>query len=287
MSSVQGPPSKYACSLLAVLCRKLKDKQEDVKRYPFPELTSSGRLEVQTLINPTIDEFRQVMESLKPNMVYLLGEQLVNEEGIGSLVWGGVDLSIPKTIPGIFNSTLPTTKKGGSDGKVTEEKKKAPEKESTAKDVEVSVSLLNIQVGLIKQKPGSIHLRTSRCIDEQLSCLVTNVKPGKLRDVASSGLKLLCFVPFFTMRLGSLGKNKNTESITGSYYRGAHDIIVVYDVIDQESFNNAFADEIGIPFMETSAKSSTNVEQAFMAMAIEIKNRVLGCTTRYDAFVDV
>ncbi|KAH9721030.1 ras-related protein rabd2c [Citrus sinensis] len=80
---------------------------------------------------------------------------------------------------------------------------------------------------------------------------------------------------------------------------------VVYDVTDQESFNNvkqwlneidryasenvnkllvgnkcdltankvAFADEIGIPFMETSAKSATNVEQAFMAMAASIKNR--------------
>lgn len=35
----------------------------------------------------------------------------------------------------------------------------------------------------------------------------------------------------------------------------------------------AFADEIGIPFMETSAKNATNVEQAFMAMAAEIKNR--------------
>lgn len=38
-------------------------------------------------------------------------------------------------------------------------------------------------------------------------------------------------------------------------------------------FVQAFADEIGIPFMETSAKNSTNVEQAFMAMAAEIKNR--------------
>lgn len=35
----------------------------------------------------------------------------------------------------------------------------------------------------------------------------------------------------------------------------------------------AFADEIGIPFMETSAKSATNVEQAFMAMAASIKDR--------------
>jgi len=103
------------------------------------------------------------------------------------------------------------------------------------------------------------------------------------------------------------------RTITSSYYRGAHGIIVVYDVTDQESFNNvkqwlneidryasesvnkllvgnksdltakrvvdyqtakAFADEIGIPFLETSAKSATNVEQAFMTMAAEIKNRM-------------
>ena len=36
----------------------------------------------------------------------------------------------------------------------------------------------------------------------------------------------------------------------------------------------AFADEIGIPFIETSAKNATNVEQAFMTMANEIKNRM-------------
>ncbi|CAN4127690.1 unnamed protein product [Withania somnifera] len=103
------------------------------------------------------------------------------------------------------------------------------------------------------------------------------------------------------------------RTITSSYYRGAHGIIVVYDVTDQESFNNvkqwlseidryasdnvnkllvgnkcdltaqkvvstetaqAFADEIGIPFLETSAKNATNVEQAFMAMTASIKNRM-------------
>ncbi|KAL8115563.1 hypothetical protein AgCh_022169 [Apium graveolens] len=89
--------------------------------------------------------------------------------------------------------------------------------------------------------------------------------------------------------------------------------IVVYDVTDQESFNNvkqwlseinryasenvnkllvgnksdltankvvsyegakAFADETGIPFMEASAKDATNVEQAFMAMTSSIKERM-------------
>lgn len=35
-----------------------------------------------------------------------------------------------------------------------------------------------------------------------------------------------------------------------------------------------FADSLGIPFLETSAKNATNVEQAFMTMAEEIKKRM-------------
>lgn len=134
------------------------------------------------------------------------------------------------------------------------------------------------------------------------------------------------------------------RTITSSYYRGAHGIIVVYDVTDLDSFNNVkqwlheidryacdnvnkllvgnkcdmsarkvvdyntakeFAEQLGkwwsksslllaeislyyhlsltrfysckttgIPFLETSARTSTNVEQAFLTMAAEIKNRV-------------
>ncbi|CAN8009475.1 ras-related protein Rab-1A [Ixodes scapularis] len=108
------------------------------------------------------------------------------------------------------------------------------------------------------------------------------------------------------------------RTITSSYYRGAHGIIVAYDVTDQESFNNVkqwlqeidryacenvnkllvgnksdlttkkvvdyttakeFADHLNIPFLETSAKNATNVEQAFMTMAAEIKNRMGPPTT--------
>ncbi|GER29223.1 RAB GTPase homolog 1A [Striga asiatica] len=36
----------------------------------------------------------------------------------------------------------------------------------------------------------------------------------------------------------------------------------------------AFADELGIPFLETSAKDSINVEQAFLTMAGEIKKKM-------------
>lgn len=35
----------------------------------------------------------------------------------------------------------------------------------------------------------------------------------------------------------------------------------------------AFADELGIPFLETSAKDAVNVEQAFLTMAAEIKKK--------------
>jgi Ras-related protein Rab-1A len=34
-----------------------------------------------------------------------------------------------------------------------------------------------------------------------------------------------------------------------------------------------FADQLGIPFLETSAKSATNVEQAFLTMSKQIKDR--------------
>lgn len=103
------------------------------------------------------------------------------------------------------------------------------------------------------------------------------------------------------------------RTITSSYYRGAHGIIIVYDVTDQESFDNVkqwlneidryacekvntllvgnksdlttkkvvsfeaakeFADSVNMEFLETSAKNATNVEKAFMAMAQQIKKRM-------------
>ncbi|KAM9981382.1 hypothetical protein ACTFIY_003698 [Dictyostelium cf. discoideum] len=97
------------------------------------------------------------------------------------------------------------------------------------------------------------------------------------------------------------------------YYRGAHGIIVVYDVTDQGSFKNvaqwlgevdryacenvnklivankidllekrmvdsdvakSFCDIYEIPTIETSAKYATNVDDCFILMAKNIKNRL-------------
>ncbi|KAK8343498.1 hypothetical protein V6Z12_A07G019000 [Gossypium hirsutum] len=115
MFSAQGS-SRNHCSLLAVLCGgKVSDNKQkqpvsdDEPRYPFPELSSSGRLEVQLLNNPSIDEFRRVFESFEPNIVYLQGEQIADSEEIGSLFLGDVDLSTPEALCGVFGSTFPTT----------------------------------------------------------------------------------------------------------------------------------------------------------------------------------
>ncbi len=43
-------------------------------------------------------------------------------------------------------------------------------------------------------------------------------------------------------------------------------------------YKQEFADSLGIPFLETSAKNASNVEQAFLTMARQIKER-MGTTT--------
>ncbi len=101
------------------------------------------------------------------------------------------------------------------------------------------------------------------------------------------------------------------RTITSSYYRGAHGIMIVYDVTDPESFENVkqwiteinryssesvnkllignkidrprivstqsgqdFANLLGIEFVETSAKDTTNIDQAFYKLSSNIKQRM-------------
>jgi len=99
------------------------------------------------------------------------------------------------------------------------------------------------------------------------------------------------------------------RTITSAYYRGADGIIMVYDVTSSESFDHVeewlsevdryanentskllvgnkadlieekqvpedtaqrFAEKLSIPFLETSAKTATNVDAAFLTMAKEL-----------------
>jgi Ras-related protein Rab-1A len=115
------------------------------------------------------------------------------------------------------------------------------------------------------------------------------------------------------LQLWDTAGQERFRTITSSYYRGAHGIIVVYDVTDMESFRNVqqwlheidryarddvnkllvgnksdltgkrvvtaemgkeLADSLGIEFLETSAKTSANVEQVFNDMAMQIKERM-------------
>ena len=103
------------------------------------------------------------------------------------------------------------------------------------------------------------------------------------------------------------------KTITSSYYKGAHGIILTYDITDKQSFKDIenwltevekfanenvikllvgnkcdlesqrqvtfdegkeYADSLGIQFLETSAKNNANVEKAFFTLANEIKGRV-------------
>ncbi|KAI6153253.1 rab-type small GTP-binding protein [Pisolithus tinctorius] len=104
------------------------------------------------------------------------------------------------------------------------------------------------------------------------------------------------------------------RTITTAYYRGAMGILLVYDVTDERSFNNirtwyanieqhasegvnkilignksdwddkrvvtkeqglALAQELGIGFMETSAKLNVGVEDAFFTLARACKTRLI------------
>ncbi|KAK9390388.1 ras family-domain-containing protein [Lipomyces mesembrius] len=115
------------------------------------------------------------------------------------------------------------------------------------------------------------------------------------------------------MQIWDTAGQERFRTITTAYYRGAMGILLVYDVTDEKSFNNirnwfsnveqhasegvnkllignkcdweekravsteqgkVLANELGIPFIEASAKANINVEEAFVSLARQIKQRV-------------
>ncbi|KAH3762978.1 GTP-binding protein ypt1 [Pelomyxa schiedti] len=114
------------------------------------------------------------------------------------------------------------------------------------------------------------------------------------------------------MQIWDTAGQERFRTITSSYYRGAHGIMVVFDVTDPQSFGNikqwlteidryaselvtriivgnkidlenkrcvtqaeaqSFAESKAVPYIETSAKNSLNVDRVFVEMAREIKKK--------------
>eukprot|EP00486_Rosalina_sp_Unknown_P000448 CAMPEP_0201564904 /NCGR_PEP_ID=MMETSP0190_2-20130828/3609_1 /ASSEMBLY_ACC=CAM_ASM_000263 /TAXON_ID=37353 /ORGANISM="Rosalina sp." /LENGTH=210 /DNA_ID=CAMNT_0047981715 /DNA_START=125 /DNA_END=757 /DNA_ORIENTATION=+ len=111
------------------------------------------------------------------------------------------------------------------------------------------------------------------------------------------------------LQLWDTAGQERFRTITNAYYRGAHGVLLVYDVTDEHSFFNirqwmnnisehanesisrmiignkcdmvsdrcvstekgmALAKEYGVPFYETSAKNDINVEKVFIDMAKQV-----------------
>ncbi|CAG2163940.1 unnamed protein product [Oppiella nova] len=128
----------------------------------------------------------------------------------------------------------------------------------------------------------------------------------KIRTIELDGKKI-------KLQIWDTAGQERFRTITTAYYRGAMGIMLVYDVTNDKSFENIknwirnieehassdvekmilgnkcdvndrrqvsrergeqLAIEYGIKFMETSAKASVNVEEAFFALAKDIKTKM-------------
>lgn len=115
------------------------------------------------------------------------------------------------------------------------------------------------------------------------------------------------------MQIWDTAGQERFKTITSSYYRGAHGVILVYDITDRQSFNDlenwqtetekhasedivkmlignkndlessrvvtfnegkSYAMANGMEFIETSAKGNINIEEAFFMIARKIKEKV-------------
>lgn len=128
----------------------------------------------------------------------------------------------------------------------------------------------------------------------------------KIRTIELDGKKI-------KLQIWDTAGQERFRTITTAYYRGAMGIMLVYDITQEKSFENIknwirnieenassdvekmllgnkcelnekrqvsrergeqLAIEYGIKFMETSAKNSTNVEEAFLTLASDIKAKM-------------
>ena len=118
---------------------------------------------------------------------------------------------------------------------------------------------------------------------------------------------------FFIFQIWDSAGQERFRTLTTTYYRGAHAIIIVYDITDRSTFVNigawlneinknaidnvliaivgnkcdrndireveeetakAFADRLGVIFLESSAKEDINIHKLFHDIAAELKKRL-------------
>ncbi|KAF8451339.1 ATP synthase regulation protein NCA2-domain-containing protein [Terfezia claveryi] len=165
--------------------------------------------------------------------------------------------------------------------------------------------LVNIHAGIERQQKAVDRVR---CEDSFTPSFITTIGIDfKIRTIELDGKRV-------KLQIWDTAGQERFRTITTAYYRGAMGILLVYDVTDERSFNNirtwfsnveqhategvnkilignkcdweekravstergqALADELGIPFLEVSAKSNINVEKAFYSLAQDIKKRIM------------
>jgi len=129
----------------------------------------------------------------------------------------------------------------------------------------------------------------------------------KIRTIDMEGKRI-------KLQIWDTAGHERFRTITSSYYRGAQGIIVVFDMTDVTTFNNvkkwvkeiesfsgnscvlllvanksdleerrmvpyeegkAYAEELKVPYLETSAKTDARVEEAFLGLAKRILDKTL------------
>ncbi|KAF2236115.1 NCA2-domain-containing protein [Viridothelium virens] len=171
--------------------------------------------------------------------------------------------------------------------------------------------LVDVRTGVKRQRRVVKRLRWaySKWIEDSFtpSFITTIGIDFKIRTIELDGKRV-------KLQIWDTAGQERFRTITTAYYRGAMGILLVYDVTDQRSFDNirtwfsnveqhategvnkilignkcdweekravsteqgqALADELGIPFMEVSAKSNINVDKAFYSLAADIKKRII------------
>ncbi|MBW0490379.1 hypothetical protein O181_030094 [Austropuccinia psidii MF-1] len=149
------------------------------------------------------------------------------------------------------------------------------------------------------------------CDDAYTPSFITTIGIDfKIRTIEVDGKRI-------KLQIWDTAGQERFRTITTAYYRGAMGILLVYDVTDSKSFENIrtwhsnidqhasegvnkilignksdavdkkvidesqgreLAAELGILFMETSAKANINVEEAFFSLARDIKARLIDST---------